>query len=189
MGTPAFAIPALRDMAKAGHDVVAVYTQPDKPAGRWRRVTSTPVKKWAEEHGLPVRQPANFRSAEALEELRSLRPEAVAVAAYGRLLPQEVLDIPPKGVLNIHPSLLPKYRGPSPIAAAILAGEEITGVSIMLMDAGMDSGPVLAQQEESITAGDTAESLGERLSERGAGAVDRDAGPVARGQGGGHPAA
>ena len=168
MGTPAFAVPALQELVESGHAVVAVYTQPDRPAGRGRKLTPSPVKAWAQERGLEILQPASLRSPEAAEQLRSLRPDALAVAAYGLLLPTRILEVPVKGALNIHPSLLPKYRGPSPIAAAILAGEETTGVTIMVLDAGMDSGPLLAQQLEPIAEEDTAENLGERLAWRGA---------------------
>ena len=168
MGTPAFAVPALRGLVEAGHAVVAVYTQPDRAAGRGRKLTASPVKVWAQERGLDILQPASLRSPEAAEQLQTLRPDVLAVAAYGLLLPQRILEIPAKGALNIHPSLLPMYRGPSPIAAAILAGEETTGVTIMALDAGMDSGPILAQRREPIAAEDTAESLGERLAEQGA---------------------
>lgn len=168
MGTPAFAVPTLETLAHSGQDIAGVYTQPDKPVGRGRKVAAPPVKQWAEAHGLRVLQPATLRSSDALEELRSLRPAAIAVVAYGKLLPQGVLDIPPKGVLNLHPSLLPQYRGASPIAAAILNGDSMTGVTIMLLDAGMDTGPILARREVEIAAEDTAESLSGRLATVGA---------------------
>ena len=167
MGTSGFAVPALSGLVEAGLQVVAVYTQPDRPAGRGRRLLPSPVKQWAERQGLPLLQPASVRSAGAVEELRALRPDVIVVAAYGKLLPQVLLDIPPRGVVNIHPSLLPRYRGASPIVAAILGGDEVTGVTVMLVDAGLDSGPTLAQRREPISATDTAESLGHRLARRG----------------------
>ncbi len=169
MGTPEFALPALERLAAGPDPVVAVYTQPDRPAGRGRLVAQPPVKRWALAHAIPVFAPASFRRPEAVEELRALRPDVVVVAAYGKLLPQTVLDVPPKGTLNIHPSLLPRYRGASPVAAAILAGDRLTGVTIILLDAGMDSGPILAQREEPVAPGDTTESLTRRLAAAGAG--------------------
>ena len=168
MGTPEFAVPALQALVQAGHAVVGVYTQPDKPAGRGRKVDPSPVKGWALERGLAVFQPPSFASRAAVDELASLRPESIAVAAYGKILPQRVLDIPAKGTVNIHPSLLPKFRGPSPVATAILAGEKGTGVTIMLLDAGMDSGPILARRAETIGPLDTTESLERRLASLGA---------------------
>ena len=168
MGTPEFALPSLRRLAHSGHDVAAVYTQPDRPAGRGRNVAKTPVKRAAEELGLPVLSPRAFKAEAAVEELRSFAPQAIVVVAYGRLLPASVLGAAPKGVLNLHPSLLPKYRGPSPIAAAILAGDGVTGATVMLLDEGMDSGPLLAQAEEPIGDDDDAVTLSERLAERGA---------------------
>ncbi len=169
MGTPDFAVPALERLTDGPFEVVGVYTQPDRPAGRGRRITESPVKGWAKGRGLPVFAPASFRRPEAVAELRELRPEVVVVAAYGKLLPPPVLEVPPKGVLNIHPSLLPRYRGASPVAAAILAGDEFTGVTIMVLDEGMDTGPILAQEEERIAEDDTTASLTGRLATRGAG--------------------
>jgi methionyl-tRNA formyltransferase len=168
MGTPEFALPALERLAAGAYEIVGVYTQPDRPAGRGQQTTAPPVKRWALAHGLRVFSPATFRKPEAVEELRSLRPELVVVAAYGKLLPPAVLDIPPKGAVNIHPSLLPKYRGASPVAAAILAGDTVTGVTIMLLDEGMDSGPVLAQRREPVQPEDTTQSLTRRLALAGA---------------------
>ncbi|MBM4404681.1 MAG: methionyl-tRNA formyltransferase [Chloroflexi bacterium] len=168
MGTPDFAVPALEQLVRGGSEVVAVYAQPDRPSGRGRQIEETPVKRRALQLGLRVCTPKTLRAPEAIDELRSFSPEVLVVAAYGKILPQAVLDAAPKGALNIHPSLLPKYRGPSPLAAAILAGDRETGVTIMLLDAGMDTGPVLAQRRTPIHDDDTTGSLGERLAREGA---------------------
>ena len=164
IGTPQFAVPALRRLAADGHHVSAVVTQPDRPAGRGLRVRASPVKLAAEELRLPVKQPPSLRDAQAIEELASLRPEVIVAVAYGQILRQPVLDIPPRGILNVHPSLLPRWRGASPVPGAILAGDEATGVSIILMDPGMDSGPILAQRRHPIAPTDTAGSLLDTLS-------------------------
>ncbi len=168
IGTPGFAVPSLRRLAAAGHAISAVITQPDRPAGRGRRLATPPVKLAAEELGLSVMQPLTLRDAAVLDSIRALEPEAMVAVAYGQILRQEVLDIPPRGVLNVHPSLLPRHRGASPIAGAILAGDQETGVSIMLMDAGMDSGPVLAQRHAAVNPLDTTGSLTASLAELGA---------------------
>lgn len=168
MGSPEFARPALRRLVEAGHHIVAVYTQPDRPAGRGRHLSAPPVKGVALELGLTVYQPPSLRPPEEVARLRELAPEAIVVAAYGLLLRPEVLAIPPHGCLNLHPSLLPKYRGPAPVAAAILAGEEKTGVTLMLLDPGMDSGPILAQVKVAIAPEDTTGSLAEKLAQMGA---------------------
>ncbi len=167
MGTAAFAVPALERLI-GEYAVAGVVTQPDKRAGRGRRMVISPVKKIALVHSLLVLQPKTFRSAEAVQRLKELEPELIVVAAYGLILPPSVLAIPPYGCLNLHASLLPKYRGAAPVAAAILAGEEETGVSIILMDEGMDTGPLLAQRKVKILPEDTGESLTERLSFVGA---------------------
>jgi len=169
IGTPSFAVPSLLALAHAGHSIAAVITQPDRPAGRGRTPRPPPVKLAALDRGLPVLQPPALRDSDTLARLRALSPEVMIVVAYGQILRRDVLDIPPRGVLNVHPSLLPRWRGASPIPAAILAGDERTGVTIMLMDAGMDSGPLLAQNEAPVQESDTAGSLGERLAEGGAG--------------------
>ena len=169
MGTPAFAIPALDVLSDAGCDIVGVYTQPDRRAGRGRRLTASAVKQAALERGLPVFQPASLRrDAEARAHIASLRPDVIVVVAYGLFLPADTLAVPPLGALNIHPSLLPKHRGPSPVATAILQGDETTGVTLMQLDEGMDSGPVIAQRETPIGADETAETLTERLFHIGA---------------------
>lgn len=164
MGTPEFAVPPLEHLILNQHQVAAVYTQPDRAAGRGRALISSPVKRAAEALGLPVEQPVNFRKAETVERLAEFQPEVIVVAAFGLILPQTVLDIPKYKCLNIHPSLLPKFRGASPVAAAILAGDEFAGISIMLMDAGMDTGPVLAQTQVAISRLDTTGSLTAKLS-------------------------
>lgn len=145
MGSPAFAVYPLEALAAAGHAVVAVVTQPDRPAGRGGRLTAPPVKQAAERLGLPVLQPATLRDPAVVARLADLAPEAGVVAAYGEILRKSVLAIPPLGFLNIHPSLLPLHRGPTPVAGAIMAGERETGVTIIRLDPGMDSGPILAQ--------------------------------------------
>lgn len=168
MGTPDFAVPSLAALIAGGYDVVGVVTQPDRPAGRGRKLTASPVKRFAEEHGLPVLQPATFRQPEPVAALSALAPDVIVVAAYGLILPQAVLDIPPHGCLNVHGSLLPKYRGAAPIPAAILAGDGETGVTIMLMDAGMDTGPILSQATCPIEPQDTTGTLTAKLAELGA---------------------
>jgi methionyl-tRNA formyltransferase len=168
MGSPEFAVPTLEALARE-HKVLAVFAQPDKPAGRGRQLARVPAATWADAHGLPVHQPRSLRKdASAIETLRALRPEVIVVAAYGLILPQPVLDVAPFGCLNVHASLLPKYRGAAPVPAAILAGEVETGVTIMRVDAGVDTGPMLAQAREPIRPDDTSASLGARLAERGA---------------------
>ncbi|MCH7736944.1 MAG: methionyl-tRNA formyltransferase [Chloroflexi bacterium] len=160
MGTPTFAVPVLAGLTGLdGCEVVGVYTPPDRAAGRGRRAQSSPVKDFALEHGLPVRQPASFRSEEAQAELAALRPDAIIIAAYGKLLPKPVLDLAPLGCLNIHPSLLPKHRGPSPVVTAILEGDQVTGVTLMLLDEGMDTGPLIAHREYPLKGDETAETL------------------------------
>ena len=167
MGTPAFAIPVLSGLLDAGHEVVAVYTQPDKPAGRGGRPAEPPVKQFALERDLPVFQPSSLRSQGVQDQLESLSPDVVIVAAYGRFLPPPVLDLPPLGCLNVHPSLLPKYRGPSPVPSAILNEDAVTGVTIIRLDEGMDSGPIVAQTEEPIGPHDKADELTARLFQLG----------------------
>lgn len=168
MGTPEFAVPVLDVLSEMDVSIVAAYTKEDKPRGRGLRVVVSPVKKWAVDHGVMVLQPPSFRQPEAVRQLAALRPDVAVVAAYGRILPREVLAIPPKGFVNIHPSMLPRYRGPSPVVTALLDGVKSTGVSLMLLDEGMDTGPILAQREEPVLPNDTAESLTARLFQRGA---------------------
>jgi methionyl-tRNA formyltransferase len=164
LGTPAFAVPSLHALVDHDHSISAVYTQPDRPAGRGRQLTPSPVKLAAQELGIPIRQPPTLREPQTLADLAALNPRAIVAVAYGQILKQELLDIPPRGVVNVHPSLLPRHRGASPIPAAILAGDAETGVTIMLMDAGMDTGPVLSQRAIPIERSDDAASLSARLS-------------------------
>jgi methionyl-tRNA formyltransferase len=168
MGTPEFSVPILEALINSDFQVAAVYTQPDRRAGRGQHVTSSPVKRLAESQGLHVVQIEKFKDAGNIEKLDELKPDAIVVASFGLLLPPQVLSIPKFGCINVHPSLLPRYRGASPIATAIWQGDEITGVTIMLMDKGMDTGPILAQKEVPISDDDTAGSLGEKLAKVGA---------------------
>ncbi|HEX4854099.1 methionyl-tRNA formyltransferase [Arenimonas sp.] len=166
-GTPGFAVPCLRAAAARG-EVVAVYTQPDRPAGRGRQPAASPVKIEALARGLPVFQPENFKSAAAREQLRELKPDLMVVVAYGLILPQSVLDIPRMGCWNVHASLLPRWRGAAPIQRALEAGDAGTGVCLMQMEKGLDTGPVLLSLSTPITAEDTGGSLHDRLSLLGA---------------------
>jgi methionyl-tRNA formyltransferase len=168
LGTSAFALPALERLAESDFEVVGVYTQPDRPAGRGRRDTPSPVKEMALRLALPVFQPPKLSVAESLDTLKSLKPDVFVAAAYGQILRQPVLDIPPLGVLNIHPSLLPKYRGAAPVAAAILNGDSETGVTIMRMVLALDEGPVLNQRRIAVEPTDTTGTLTQRLAEEGA---------------------
>ena len=164
MGTPEFAVPSLEHLILNKYQVVAVYTKPDRTSGRGRSLVYSPIKRVAVDLGLPVVQPENFRKTEAVDQLASFKPDIIIVAAFGQILPQSVLDIPVYRCINVHPSLLPKFRGTSPIAAAILAGEEFTGVSIMLTDIGLDTGPILVQAQIPVTPLDTTGSLTAKLS-------------------------
>jgi methionyl-tRNA formyltransferase len=166
-GTPGFAVPCLRAAAERG-EVVAVYTQPDRPAGRGRQLAPSPVKVEALARGLPVFQPENFKSAEAREALRALQPDLIVVVAYGLILPQSVLDIPRLGCWNVHASLLPRWRGAAPIQRAIEAGDTETGVCLMQMEKGLDTGPVLLSLATPISPEDTGGSLHDRLAALGA---------------------
>lgn len=168
MGTPQFGVPALEQLTQGEHQVVAVYTQPDRPVGRGRISTPSAVKRTALAHGLPVFQPPSLKATAEVERLAEVKPDVIVVAAFGQLLSQQVLDIPPFGCLNVHPSLLPRHRGAAPVPAAILGGDEQTGVTIMLMDVGLDTGPILAQKAIPIEPEDTAESLGAKLAQLGA---------------------
>jgi methionyl-tRNA formyltransferase len=163
-GTPEFAVPALAALSRSPHQVVGVYTQPDRPAGRGRVLTASPVKRFALEHDIPVAQPVNFRDVQTIAQLRSYAPDVMVVAAYGLILPQAVLDIPRFGCINIHGSLLPRWRGAAPIQRAILAGDAETGVTIMRMEAGLDTGPMLRMQSVTIEAHDTAATVHDRLA-------------------------
>jgi methionyl-tRNA formyltransferase len=166
-GTPEFAVPALEALERS-HRVCAVFTQPDRPAGRGQPLRASPVKRRATERGLPVHQPVSFKSSEALEILRGLELDALIVAAYGLILPAAALEIPRLGCINIHASLLPRWRGAAPIQRAILAGDPVTGVTIMRMEAGLDTGPMMNSRQIDIDARDTAVTLQERLARLGA---------------------
>jgi methionyl-tRNA formyltransferase len=168
-GTPDFAVPSLDALVRHGHDILAVYTQPDRPAGRGRQAQASPVKKYALDHELPVRQPETL-VGEA-EALRALAPEAMIVVAYGQILSAGILEIPVHGCLNVHASLLPRWRGAAPIQRAIEAGDTQTGVTIMQMDVGLDTGPILLQRTTPINNDDTGGSLHDRLAQLGAGAL------------------
>ncbi|HOT27847.1 MAG TPA: methionyl-tRNA formyltransferase [Candidatus Ozemobacteraceae bacterium] len=175
MGCPAFAVPVLKALAASpAFQVTAVYCMPDRPKGRGHKETATPIKQAAEALGLPVWQPASFRKdPSAVAELRAEKPDFLVVVAYGLILPQEVLDIPRLAAVNLHASLLPKYRGPSPIHAALIAGDSVTGNTVMLMNEKMDEGDILATETTPIAPADTLSSLHDRLSELGAPLVVR----------------
>ena len=169
MGTPDFAAESLEALLAAGHDVALAVTQPDKPKGRGYEMTASPVKRCAEAHGVPVAQPARVReNAEFLQTLRAAAPDVIAVVAYGKILPQEILDLPRYGCINVHASLLPKYRGSAPIQWAIVRGETESGVTTMQMDAGMDTGDMLLQRAVPIPPDMTAEGLHDALASVGA---------------------
>ena len=167
-GTPDFAVPALRAMVEQGYEVVGVITQPDKPKNRGMKLAPTPVKEYAMSCGLPVHQPTTLRDGAAFTLLQSLNPDLIVVAAYGKILPVDILTLPPKGCVNIHSSLLPKYRGAAPINWAILNGEEKTGVTLMYMAEGLDTGDMLAQTETPIDLNENARQLHDRLAQLGA---------------------
>ena len=164
MGTPDFAVPSLAALIKQGHEVVGVFCQPDRPVGRGKKIATGPVKRLALEHDIPVFQPRRIKSAEGVEMLRSLKPDLAVTAAFGQILSQEVLDIPAMGTVNVHASLLPKYRGSAPINWCIINGEVETGVTTMLTDAGIDTGDMLLSESLAIKEGETAGQLTERLA-------------------------
>jgi methionyl-tRNA formyltransferase len=170
-GTPDFSVAPLESLIASRHEVIAVYTQPDRPAGRGRKLMPGPVKERALAHGIPVMQPASFRDEGAIDDLASLQPDLMVVVAYGLLLPESVLDIPRLGCINIHASLLPRWRGAAPIQRAILAGDSRSGVSIMQMDAGLDTGPVWLEREIALQPNETGGSLHDRLAILGAEAL------------------
>ena len=164
MGTSEFALPSLSRLVESEHEVVAVYTQPDRPAGRGKHPTPPPVKVWALERELPVLQPERVSTPEEVARLAEFRPDLIVAAAYGQILREQVLQVPSYGAINIHPSLLPRHRGASPVAAAILAGDEETGVTVMLMSLALDEGPILAQRRVPVAPEDTTGTLTERLA-------------------------
>jgi methionyl-tRNA formyltransferase len=168
LGTPSFAVPTLESVVSAGHDVICVVTQPDRPRGRGQQLTGSPVKQAALRLGLPVYQPERVRRPEAVQHLSALAPGAMVVVGYGQIIPQPVIDIPPHGIINVHGSLLPKYRGAGPIQWAIANGETRTGVTTMRIDAGLDTGDMLLKAETDIGPDETAVELGARLATMGA---------------------
>ncbi len=168
MGSPAYAVPSLEGLVLAGYEVAAVYTQPDRPAGRGRGLAAPAVKDYARGRGLPVLQPADLRDEAELARLRECRPDVICICAFGQILPQAVLDIPPRQCLNVHFSLLPRHRGAAPVAAAILAGDEFTGVSIQLVRVKLDTGPVLARAAVPVLPADTTGRLVTKLGQVGA---------------------
>ncbi len=169
MGTPDFAVPTLKALLEAGYPIPAVFTQPDRPVGRGQKLAMPPVKALALEHGIPVMQPERLRgNAEMIAQLRDLAPDLIVVVAFGQILPREVLDIPRHGAINVHASLLPRYRGAAPIQWALLNGDSETGVDTMLMEEGLDTGPILLETRVPIPEDETSESLTRRLSEAGA---------------------
>jgi methionyl-tRNA formyltransferase len=168
LGTPKFAVPTLAALISAGHDVICVVTQPDRPRGRGRQLTPSPVKEAALRHALPVYQPERVRRPEAVAALAALHPDAMVVVGYGQIVPQSVIDIPAHGIINVHGSLLPKYRGAGPVQWAIANGETRTGVTTMRIDAGLDTGDMLLKAETDIGPEETAIELGARLAVMGA---------------------
>jgi len=168
MGTPEFAVPSLQMLLSEGYNVAAVVSQPDRPKGRKRLLTPTPVKEVAIENGIPVLQPMKLRSPESVDELAKLQPDLIVTAAYGQILPKAVLDLPRLGCINVHGSLLPEYRGGAPIQRSIMNGETVTGVTIMYMAEGLDTGDMISRVEVPITDEDTAGTMFEKLSIAGA---------------------
>ncbi len=164
MGTPSFSILTLELLLSAGNEVAAVYTQPDREAGRGRSLAASPVKKKALEYGLTIEQPDNFKEPRVIEKLAEYRPDCIVVFSYGQILPRAVLDIPSLGCVNVHPSLLPKYRGAAPVISAILGGDEFTGVTIIKMATKLDAGDILMQAQIPVADYDTADLLTEKLS-------------------------
>ncbi len=170
MGSPEFALPCLEALA-GNYPVVGVVTQPDRPAGRGRTLSPPAVKTFAQARGIPVIQPRRLKESQAIEQLHAWKPALIVVAAFGQILPSAVLELPAFGALNVHASLLPRWRGAAPVQAAILHGDETTGITIMQMDPGLDTGPILSQVSEPIRSGDTGASLSQRLADLGARAL------------------
>ncbi len=168
MGTPDFAVPSLQAIMSAGHRVVAVFTQPDRPRGRGHKLAPSPVKQAAAASGIPVYQPLRLRDPDALMALQALAPDVICVVAYGQILPKAVLDLPPLGCVNVHASLLPRWRGAAPIQAALLAGDPVTGVTTMFMDEGLDTGDIILERSIPITPEDDAGTLHDKLASAGA---------------------
>ncbi|RMH37155.1 MAG: methionyl-tRNA formyltransferase [Nitrospirae bacterium] len=167
MGTPEFAVPSLKALLDSRHEVVGVVTQPDRPRGRGKAVMPSPIKALAQAEGIPVLQPAKMKDPDFLDALKASKPEVIVVVAFGRILPASILALPPRGCINVHASLLPRYRGAAPIQWALIRGETHTGVTTMLMDEGMDTGPILLQEVVPIAPDDTTIELSRRLAEVG----------------------
>lgn len=181
MGTPAFAVPSLGALIANGHEVVAVYTQPPRPSGRGHKTTPSPVHQFADDHGIEVRTPPSFKDPEAKAAFADLDADVGIVVAYGLILPQAILDAPKFGCLNVHGSLLPRWRGAAPIQRAIMASDPVTGVQVMQMERGLDTGPILLSETVPIAPNDTAASLADRLSHIGAELLPRALAAVSRG--------
>ena len=181
MGTPDFAVPSLEALVAAGHDVCGAFTQPDKPKNRGMKLLPTPVKVCAQAHGIPVFQPVKLRDGTALAQIQELAPELIVVAAYGRILPDDILAAPPRGCINVHSSLLPKYRGAAPINWAVLNGDSETGVTIMHMAHDLDAGDIIDQAATPIDPDETVVSLHDRLAQMGAALLVRSVADIAAG--------
>lgn len=182
MGTPEFAVSSLQALHDTGHEIAAVFTQPDRPAGRGHKLTPSPVKQKALELGLAVEQPAKVRTPEVVERLREIAPQAIAVVGYGQLIPQSIIDLPPLGCVNVHSSLLPKYRGAAPMNWAIVNGENVTGVTTMLIEKRLDAGDILMMREAPIGLDETAPELAARLAPMGADLLIETLGKLDRGE-------
>lgn len=172
MGTPEFACPTLKKLIERGEEVIAAVTQPDRPKGRGQKLLPPPVKVLAEEHGIPVLQPVKVRAPEAIGQIRALNPDLIVVVAFGQILPQSLLDIPRHGCINIHASLLPRYRGAAPLNWCLINGETETGITTMQMDAGLDTGDMLVKRAIPIDPDEDAQSLHDRLSQLGGETID-----------------
>ena len=172
MGTPEFACPTLKKLIERGEEVIAAVTQPDRPKGRGQKLLPPPVKVLAEEHGIPVLQPVKVRAPEAIEQIRALNPDLIVVVAFGQILPQSLLDIPKHGCINIHASLLPRYRGAAPLNWCLINGEPETGITTMQMDAGLDTGDMLVKRAIPVDPDEDAQSLHDRLSQLGGETID-----------------
>lgn len=172
-GTPEFAVPSLRALLKSSHDILCIVTQPDRQSGRGRRLAVSPVKREALAAQIAVLQPERVRDAGFIRELLLFSPDMIVLVAYGQILPKEIVHLPPLGCINVHASLLPRYRGAAPVNWAIIHGERVTGISIMQMDEGMDTGPVFTREEISVDPDDTAGTLSQRLAEKGAACLVR----------------
>lgn len=182
MGTPDFAVASLSALLEAGHDICGVFTQPDKPKNRGMKLQASPVKEFALAHDIPVFQPLKMRDGEAMGYIQERKPELIVVAAYGRILPGDILDYPPCGCINVHSSLLPKYRGAAPINWAILNGDKTTGVTIMHMAPALDAGDIILQRETAIGPDETAPELFQRLAELGGGLLVEAVEQIAKGE-------